>query len=212
MSNRIILFLIFILITVTYGYSSGEVRDLSSIEISAYSGESLQVYLLLTDPQGNKTGFDSSINDTVRQIPNSGWGVDDFPGIQPTRFVGIGEPKSGIYTLEVIGINPTTYTVEISIDDIAGNPKTLIFNGVTSSGLISTYTITYDPTPGFIPKVERVITISDTKNDVNISYDLGLIDNPGIRQSLLSKLNAAENAINRGQKKTANNQLNAFIL
>ncbi|MBI5874270.1 MAG: hypothetical protein HZB81_00190 [Deltaproteobacteria bacterium] len=212
MLKKMISFLVFILISVTCNYSFGKVRNLSSMEISTHSGDSLQVELLIIDPQGNKTGFDPSVNAIVEQIPNSGWGVDDFPGIPPTRFVGIGEPKGGIYKVEIIGINrTTTYTFGIRMADSTGNFHQPVFNGITSLGIISIYTITYDPTPGITPKVERVVTTEDLKNDINIAFDLGLIDNAGIKQSLLAKLDVAENSIKRGQKQAAINQLNAFI-
>lgn len=211
MPKKVILFLFFIFIRVTCDYSFGEARDLSSIEVSIHSGESLQVELLVIDPQGNKTGFDPSVNTIVEQIPNSGWGVDEFPGIPPTRFVGIGEPKGGTYRLEVIGINPTTYTLGIRMADSAGNSRQPVFNGITSLGIISTYTITYDPAPGVTPKVERVVTIEDIKNDVKIAFNLGLINNEGVQQSLLAKLENAKKEIGQGNIQAAKNILKAFI-
>lgn len=41
--------------------------------------------------------------------------------------------------------------------------------------------------------------------------DAGHIDNPGVTQSLLAKLNAAQDALDRGQKEAAVNKLQAFI-
>ncbi len=53
-------------------------------------------------------------------------------------------------------------------------------------------------------------TIKTLMGSVNHFYELGLIDNEGIRDSLLAKLRAAEAAVKRDQTKTALNILNAF--
>lgn len=171
----------------------------------------VEVEALLIDPYGNKTGFDPSTNSYIWQIPGSGSWVDEIPGILSTTVIGVGHPAAGSYILQIVGTDQRIYGVSISLDDISGTTHSLGFIGLTASGLISPYTITYDPTPGITPKVERVVTIGDLKNDVNIAFNIGLIDNPGIKQSLLAKLDAAERAISRGQKQTAINQLNAFI-
>lgn len=205
---------LFLMITFITGFSNASLsfaRDISSIEIHVNSGVLLQVQLLLTDPYGNKTGFDSSINASINQIPDSGSDTEDIPGLFPTNIIVVGKPKNGTYNLNIIGMDQTNYKVEISIRDSSGATYESEYIGFTSEGLISTYKIIYDPTPGIAPLMERIITIEDVRNDVNIAYNLNLITNSGIRQSLLSKLDVIESAINRGQKKTATNQLNAFI-
>ncbi len=186
-------------------------RDVSSIEIHANSGASLQIHLLLIDPYGNKTGLDPSTNIEVDQIPDSGHDTEDLPGLLPTSIIVVGRPKSGTYNLNVIGVALAEYTVEFSLTGSSGNTHVSVLKGITDNEVISTYIITYDPASGVTPRVERVVTIEDAKKDVNIAFDLGLIDNPGIKQSLLSKLDAIEKATNEGQKPTAINQLNTFI-
>ncbi len=54
-------------------------------------------------------------------------------------------------------------------------------------------------------------TLQTLSGSVKHFYDLGLIDNEGIRDSLLAKLRAAEAALKRGQLKTALNNLDAFF-
>lgn len=57
---------------------------------------------------------------------------------------------------------------------------------------------------------EVIATIQSTQDDVQHAYDLDLIDNAGITNSLTSKLEAAEQSQDKGNDKTFDNQLNAF--
>jgi hypothetical protein len=54
-------------------------------------------------------------------------------------------------------------------------------------------------------------TIASLQECVQHAYHLGHIDNQGIANSLLSKLDAAQTALARGETTTAANLLNAFI-
>lgn len=55
------------------------------------------------------------------------------------------------------------------------------------------------------------LTIQSLRNCVVHATDVGHIDNQGIANSLLAKLDAAQAALDRGQTKTAVNNLNAFV-
>ncbi len=54
-------------------------------------------------------------------------------------------------------------------------------------------------------------TISSLRTCVQHAAEQGFIDNQGVTNSLLAKLDAAQAAQNRGQTSEAINQLNAFI-
>jgi len=54
-------------------------------------------------------------------------------------------------------------------------------------------------------------TISSLRTCVQHAADQGFIDNQGVTNSLLAKLDAAQAAQNRGQTSEAINQLDAFI-
>ncbi|MBI3754220.1 MAG: hypothetical protein HY266_09330 [Deltaproteobacteria bacterium] len=185
--------------------------DMSAIDIHAGTGPTLSVDILLIDPLGRKTGVDAVTNEGYLDIPKAGYAWDEEPGINPRRTLYHSEAITGIYTLRVSSKTTTTYWVYIWIEDRNGNKTIVSFDGFISSGRISEYKIDYKLESGAVQKVERVVTVEDLKNDVNIAFNLGLIDNDGIKQSLLVKLDAAENSIKRGQKQAAKNQLNAFI-
>jgi len=54
-------------------------------------------------------------------------------------------------------------------------------------------------------------TISSLRTCVQLAADAGFIDNQGVINSLLAKLDAAQAAFDRSQTETAINLLNAFI-
>lgn len=54
-------------------------------------------------------------------------------------------------------------------------------------------------------------TISSLRTCVQLAADAGFIDNQGVTNSLLAKLDAAQAALDRSQAGTAINLLNAFI-
>ncbi|MBI5894428.1 MAG: hypothetical protein HZB79_12445 [Deltaproteobacteria bacterium] len=168
------------------------------------------VKYIITDPAGRRLGKDPRNNQKYNEF-SGGYGttaIDDQYSVE-----AIFPPINGTYTIEVIGSSLMMFSLDISIyREIAGEGlPSFEIRGVTDKGITSKFQMTYSSDPNITPKVEKVVTISDAKNDVNIAYNLGLITNAGIEQSLIAKLNAAEKAINKGKKQTAENQLNAFI-
>ena len=57
----------------------------------------------------------------------------------------------------------------------------------------------------------HTLTIESLRICVQHSADHGHIDNPGVVQSLIAKVNAAEAALDRGQEAIAINMLKAFV-
>ena len=54
-------------------------------------------------------------------------------------------------------------------------------------------------------------TVAALHDCVQHAADMGMIDNPGVAHSLLSKVEAAQAALDRGQPAVAVNKLRAFI-
>jgi len=140
----------------------------------------------------------------------------------------------GTYTIEVFGVVLTAYDLVIRISRIIpgegpvrvdiktvtpeqiaaikARSTALEFEGVIDKGLTSKFQFTYtsDPTKP-AGTAMKVVTPSSLKQDIILSRKIGWIDNDGIMQSLLKKVEAMEASIARGNIKTARNQLNAFI-
>ena len=59
--------------------------------------------------------------------------------------------------------------------------------------------------------VTKDVTSGELRSSIQVASDLNWIDNKGILNSLMKKLENAEAAFARGQIKTTINELNAFI-
>lgn len=202
-----LIFLTYLLVLTSHAFAD----DMSRISIHAGSGATLSIELLLIDPMGRMTGVNLVTGEGGLDIPNAGYAWDEEPDINPRKTLSFREGSGGMYVLKVTSNATTLYWIWISMRDIDGNHTIFSSDGLTSAGRVSEYKIDYKSESGAVQKAEKIVTISDAKNDVNTAYDLGLITNVGIEQSLIAKLNAAEKAINKGKKQTAENQLNAFI-
>lgn len=218
------------------------------------------LYYIVTDPQGRRAGYDFETKKYVEEFPAS-LGISlDIRADWNDLFVGEGMMNliPGTYTIEVLGVALTKYSVNISISRRLpdGGPtgidlKTLnvtpeqiaaikamstAFNyeGVIDKGRTSKYQFTYtsDPTkPAAV--ATRIVEPGNLKQDIELLRKLkdlwtadngeiirdasgemridSQIDNDGIMNSLLKKAEAIEASIARGNRKAAENQLNAFI-
>ena len=91
-------------------------EDKSGMSIAFFSpGE-----LVLTDPQGRRTGFDPLTNTTYNEIPQSNYVIyareDAESGTEasdPMKRIYIHQPITGEYTLKVTGTGEGKYAVEI---------------------------------------------------------------------------------------------------
>lgn len=137
---------------------------------------------------------------------------------------------AGDYLIEAIGKGLTEYNLTAVVTRrIKGQPtksSKINFGGVIDKNLASKFKITYNPDPSAKPGVgARVSTPSSLKQDITLARKVKgiwervgeapkldyLINNDGIMNSLLKKVEAVGASIERGQKKTARNQLNAFV-
>ncbi|MEW6410153.1 MAG: hypothetical protein AB1488_08620 [Nitrospirota bacterium] len=179
------------------------------------------VHFIVTDPQGRRTGYNPILDKGFDEDPEASYSDishgDDETGRPPEETsvefgTNPGYALDGIYKIQVIGMKLGTYSLSVSLEQRDPHSRELIsLEGVSDYGSTSSFEITFNNTPGQPLGVIRTATINSTKIDVETSYRVGWITNKGIMQSLLAKLDAAEQSIARGQKKTAANQLNAFI-
>ncbi|MHC4269536.1 MAG: hypothetical protein ACYSTS_13835, partial [Planctomycetota bacterium] len=126
--------------------------DDSFIYITLYSpGE-----LVLTDPQGRRTGFDPLTNTTYDEIPDGGCMVfaleDAVSGdvaSDPIRKIYIPQPITGEYTLKVTGTGKGNYDLKIDVGDAEANQSDSFFTDIPiSSGSVHSYSFYYDKTIG----------------------------------------------------------------
>jgi hypothetical protein len=111
--------------------------------------------LLLFDPQGRKTGKDSSARHTYKEIPSSSYEreslADDTSGAPgpETDVINVRNPAAGEYRLEVIGRFTGRYDLEIAGEDNAGEPSRVAFTNVKIlRGAIHRYVINYPGSQG----------------------------------------------------------------
>ena len=111
--------------------------------------------LLLFDPQGRKTGNNSSARHTYKEIPSSFYEreslADDTSGAPgpETAVINVRNPPAGEYRLQVIGRFTGRYDLEIAEEDNAGEPSRIAFTNVKIlRGAIHRYVINYPGTQG----------------------------------------------------------------
>ncbi len=174
--------------------------------------------LLVIDEIGRRTGFDSIARERPQEIPGSAHFIDalrnDETGEPPTESghsVQIFQPQQGTYRVILVGLKLGTYVLIVSpfSQDGSAQPEVRI-PGISVAGSTSTFQIQFMSTPGALSTVVRVASFDGTLADINSSFQLGLIDNEGIANSLSSKIHAAAAAAARGQTQTKRDILGAF--
>jgi hypothetical protein len=175
--------------------------------------------LIVIDSQGRQTGFDSTQELESRQIPDSSYSwedlADDESGASdpdPSKHLTLIKPQ-GNYTLKVIGIGNGTFEVtSVAFDQTASSLTFSSILGVTSKDRVSEFSIAWQPgNPAGSLALQRRVTFESAKEEVQLLLNLSLIDNPGIANSLIQKLEAAKAAKDRSQTNAAKNILNAFL-
>jgi hypothetical protein len=133
--------------------------DLSAIDISVVAPGS-GVNLLLTDPNGNKTGIDNS-GAQFQVIPNSVDFLDGIAGLNSSgppadvsQYVSVSTPELGNYEIELSGIDAGETSFNLIETAFAPDGSQLWSNeipGTVGAGAVDQYSITYAvPEPGTI--------------------------------------------------------------
>lgn len=128
--------------------------DFSSIEVAVLA----PAQVIITDPDGNKTGFDSNSSTVISDIPNSSYFFDkalaDDTGQRPTPPPNAGAhwaivqiPQPGNYQIEVIESSNQPYSFAVYGSDQDANVGYKLFEGQQSSTLPARYLFEYNPIP-----------------------------------------------------------------
>lgn len=190
----------------TRGYVYDPPNNLHTLDVAL----SPKGALLLTAPDGLRTGLELTRDAIVQDIPDSAYFVDSIDSIgisqEPSRSVQVAvrEPADGRYAIDVIPeangffdlqvliyANDGTVAGEFSIRDIGtvGVPKQVTVSLVTQ--------------PGGTSEVGRIVTFDSLREDILTVSRLGLLTNKGLETSLLSRVKASRAAMARGNVRAA---------
>ena len=128
--------------------------DFSSIEIAVLA----PAQVIITDPNGNKTGFDPNSSTVVSDIPNSSYFFDEVltdgtdqnslpPPNAGVHWAIVQTPQIGQYQIEVIGSSNQPYSFAIYGSDEDANISFKLLEGQQSSALPVSYLFEYSPIP-----------------------------------------------------------------
>ncbi len=116
--------------------------------------------LLVTDPEGRRTGLDPITGISYKEIPEACYqeefiGTDDFGGGMHSKQFYLSEPIDGDYTITVTGTGEGTYDISINTYDIESSPSTLGFDDLSIyTDAIHKYKINYSKTAGTTSTLE----------------------------------------------------------
>lgn len=111
--------------------------------------------LLVTDPQGRRTGVDPRTGITYQEIPDAFYYVEalaDDTGQggsgHPYKIFDMSAPPNGSYIIQVIGTGSGSYTLDILNYDELGNPASTAVSGQIEESNVDAYRMDYSSTPG----------------------------------------------------------------
>lgn len=129
-------------------------NDLASLDVAVAS----PVQLLVTDPSGRRTGYDSATGTVLTEIPNSIYItqtlVDQLnPSNPPSeiKFVYANEPVTGSYQIGLIGTGNGNYTLSVIGMTRAGTQSSQVLTGQTTAGQSIPYQVPYSTSDGTGP-------------------------------------------------------------
>jgi hypothetical protein len=162
---------------VTRGFVKDPTDDLSVLSINVGSNASI----LLTDPNGNKTGTDTQGNE-IDNIPLSTHYddaiADDLTGEAVDgvdHFINLFQPAAGTYLLQISGLELGSFDGSVQMISTDGTlQKAEAMSGQVEQGSVATYRITVSPTPGSIPTVAAILGDVNGDGQVNCS-DLDIV-------------------------------------
>ncbi len=96
--------------------------------------------LLITAPDGRRTGVDPTTGQLLSEIPQSAY---SGPESHPETFEVIGADE-GAFTFQVTGTGVGPFTLMIQTTDTAGVETQAQFDGLTAPGVVTTYRLNYD--------------------------------------------------------------------
>jgi hypothetical protein len=174
--------------------------------------------MVTAEGTGKRTGFNPATGKILQEMPNSAHFIDSLrddetgePPVGRSHFVDIYKPSQDTYKLTLVGLQPGTFSVSIHTFATDGTSQIdTRLPGIAGLGSVSTLEVHYFSSPGSPSIVARLATFTGMNADIINGLTLGLISNNGIANSLMSKIQAASAAAERGQNETAVNILGAF--
>lgn len=171
-----------------------------------------KVHFIVTDSQGRKTGFKSFFRTergtlrvkSYREIPDSAYGVDQTPSLDPS--VVPDEPESAplnifppvlkdTYTIQFIGFADCSYSVGMYLRSLNGESvgESIVYETYITSGSIQQYSIHLDPTPGApAPVMTKTVTFDVLRGDISVAHKLNQLGDDNFTKSLIKNIDLAE--------------------
>ncbi|MBI4119477.1 MAG: C39 family peptidase [Parcubacteria group bacterium] len=174
--------------------------------------------LLLTDPLGRQIGKNPVTGESFEEIPDGSYfsdAIGDPTGeASPTGHVSktifIPEPPEGDYSLQVIGTDTGSYALTMQAVNNEGNLQQTETSGVTDTGIAASFETSFSATVTEPPPLIKEVSPGTVRKDIEIAAQLKIIDNEGVANSLLQKLDAAEMNTQKNKLQTAQDILNAL--
>lgn len=153
--------------------------DFSSIEVPALA----PAQVLITDPDGKRTGFDPVTNQVVQEIPNSSYFFshaifDELSGQSPppdnagVYWATVGTPQAGKYQVQIIAPTNEVYSFAVYASETNANTTVNAFEGTLVSGAPEILELLYNS--------DQPVQIERTADnqDASVQYDgwRGVID------------------------------------
>jgi hypothetical protein len=130
------------------------------------------VELVVSDPSGNKFGFDPRTGSTYDALPGGSYYTDSIaddvdPSEESTPEVktfAAQNPAAGSYTVQAIGTDNGPFQVDFFGYDTSGNLEgARTFQGTAAPGAVTTYRVTYSPVVG------SALTVCASASVTNVS-------------------------------------------
>jgi hypothetical protein len=145
----------------TWGFEVSGGGGIASLTFSLAS----PAELVVTNPLGQRTGFDPRGEVTFDEIPDAVYYEEqiapDEEGVSPPPPIKIFDttsPTSGSYTIQVIGTGIGTYHLDLQRYDESGEPSYLLVEDQTNAGKVDEYRVDFSPVPGEPFQITRIVS------------------------------------------------------
>jgi hypothetical protein len=131
------------------------------------------VELLVTAPNGLKTGFNPTTGLHLQQIPSSSYYAAPIPvasgGTVEGRRIDINMPAAGEYRVQAIGQETRAFDVQFIAVDNNGGRSEMKFAAGASPNATFVYDVRYSPAPGSKIRVKPLVPFASLAADVDVS-------------------------------------------
>ncbi len=143
------------LLSADYPSPSHTITDVEVLDRGSHPGGNWSITMhspaqfLVTDPNGQVTGYVASSGTTISNIPGAYYsisqGLSDDTGVDPPLpdipFFENNSPIPGTYTVQVIGTGSGPYTLDFSSSSDSGSISQSSISGITSAGQVDTFEV-----------------------------------------------------------------------